>query len=245
MSVTMPVAAPRRAALARPRAGGSHRLGLLFGVIVATSVSAFALALISALKPLGDGDALPGYGAIAPHRDYAWAFFVVAGVQLVIGACAAALAALLLVRERGAGWATVGASLVWLGAAVYGVGIGGWASLYYFATDRRALAPNVGAQLFDRFNHDGAHMLAVPFGGALVVALGSLLLAVGLLRARSVPRWVPIVGALSAVATVVLPPDAVPGLVGEAASSVTTVAIGWYAWRLARPRPAPQPSLTA
>jgi hypothetical protein len=230
MSVAAPAAAPRRPALARPRAGGPGRLGLLFAAIVVTSVSAFALSLMSALKPLGHGGGLPGYAAIAPHRDYAWAFFVIAGVQLIIGACAAALASLLLARERGARWATAGASLVWLGAALYGVGIGGWAALYYFGTDPRALSPAAGARLFHSFNHDGAHMLAVPFGGALIVAIGSLLIAVALLRARSVPRWVPIVGALSAVATVLLPPDGAAGLVAEAASSVTTIAIGWYAW---------------
>jgi hypothetical protein len=193
-------------------------------VIVATSVSAFALAFVSFLKPLGHGDGLPGYADIAPHRAYAWAFFVTAGVQLVVGASAAALAALLLARERGARWATIGGSLVWLGAAIYGVGIGGWATLYWFATDPRQ---------FDRFNYDAAHMMSVPIGGALLIAVGSLIIAVALWRARTVPRWVPIVGALSAVATVVLAPDGGAGLVAEAASSVTTIAMGWYAWRTA------------
>jgi len=46
-----------------------------------------------------------------------------------------------------------------------------------------------------------------------------------------VPRWVPIVAALAAVATIVIPPDNPAGIVSEAASSVTTIAIGWYAWR--------------
>jgi hypothetical protein len=233
MSVASSVAVPQRHAVARPRAATSGRLALLFAVIVATSVSAFALAFISFAKPLGHGDGLPGYAAIAPHRAYAWAFFVTAGVQLVVGASAAALAALLLARERGARWATVGGSLVWLGAAIYGVGIGGWATLYWFATDPRAVAPATGTRLFDRFNHDAAHMLSVPIVGALLIAVGSLVIAVALWRARSVPRWVPIVGAMSAIATVVLPPDGAAGLVGEAASSASTIAIGWYAWRTA------------
>jgi hypothetical protein len=74
-------------------------------------------------------------------------------------------------------------------------------------------------------------MLAVPLGGALLIALGSLLIAVALWRARSVPRWVPLVGALSAVAVLALPPSGAGGLVADAASSVTTIALGWYAWR--------------
>ena len=77
-------------------------------------------------------------------------------------------------------------------------------------------------------------MLAVPIGGALLVAIGSLVLAVALWRARTVPRWLPIAGALTAVATIVIPPSSALGLVAEAASSVTTVAVGWYAWQLSR-----------
>jgi hypothetical protein len=77
-------------------------------------------------------------------------------------------------------------------------------------------------------------MLAVPIGGAVLIALGSLTIAVALWRARTVPRWVPVVGAISALATLVLPPDGVAGLLGEAASSATTIAIGWYAWQRGR-----------
>jgi hypothetical protein len=76
-------------------------------------------------------------------------------------------------------------------------------------------------------------MMSVPIGGALLIAVGSLVIAVALWRARTVPRWVPIVGAVSAVATVMLPPDGAAGLVAEAASSASTIAIGWYARRTA------------
>jgi hypothetical protein len=148
-----------------------------------------------------------------------------------VGVCAAALATWILTPARGARWATVGGGLVWLGAAAYAVGIGGWAAVYYFGTDPRL--GRAGAGLIDRFDHDAAHMMAVPIGGALLVALGGLLLAVALWRARSVPRWVPVLGALSGVATLALPPDTAAGLLAEAASSATTIAVGWYAWRRA------------
>jgi hypothetical protein len=134
---------------------------------------------------------------------------------------------MLLARNR---WGTIGGAVVWLGAALYGVGIGGWAAAYYFGTDPQ-LAPRTATALIDRINDDAAHVLAVPVGGALLVAVGVLLLTVGLWRARTVPRWVPIVGALTAVATIAIPPDTVAGMISEAASSVTTVAVGWYAWR--------------
>jgi hypothetical protein len=108
--------------------------------------------------------------------------------------------------------------------------IGGWAAAYYFGTDP-ALAPRTATALIDRINDDTAHVLAIPIGGALLVGLGTLMLAVALWRARTVPRWVPIGGALAAVATILIPPDTVAGIVSEGASSATTIAIGWYAWR--------------
>jgi hypothetical protein len=231
MSVAPSVALPeaQRSRVARPAA--SRGLTLLFAVILLTGVSAFALSLVSLVKPIGEGDGFPDYAAIAPMRGYVWAFFVVAAVQMIIGACAGALAAWLLAPGRGARWATVGGSFVWLGAAIYGVGIGGWAAIYFYGTDPAALDPATAGRLIDHVNDDTARMLAVPIGGALLVALGSLVIAVALWRAATVPRWVPALGALSAVATIVLPPDTAAGLVGEAVSSVSTIAIGYYAWR--------------
>jgi hypothetical protein len=223
-----------RVAVNPSRSATPGRFALLFAVIIATSLSAFALSLVSFVKPIGEGDGMPDYAAIAAHRDYVWSFFAIAGVQLIVGACAAALAAWLLVPDRGARWATVGGGLVWLGAALYGVGIGGWAGVYYFASDHATLGSATAARFVDHVNEDSAHILAVPIGGAVLIALGSLTIAVALWRARTVPRWVPVVGAISAVATLVLPPDGVVGLIGEAASSASTIAIGWYAWQRGR-----------
>jgi hypothetical protein len=226
-SVTLPHAALDRAELP----AGDGRLRLLFGVIVVTSLSAFALSVASFAQPIGAGDALPTYAAIHPVRGYVWAFFAIAAVQLVVGACAAALAGWILTPTRGARWATVGGGLIWLGAAVYGVGVAGWAAIYFYATDTAVVAPATAARLVDHANDDTARMLAVPFGGALLVAIGSLLLAVALWQARTVPRWVPIIGAISTLATILIPPSTAIGVAGEALSSATTIALGWYAWQ--------------
>jgi hypothetical protein len=94
-----------------------------------------------------------------------------------------------------------------------------------------ASTPAAGSRLIDHANDDASRMMGVPFGGAALIALGSLPLAIALWRARTVPRWVPIVGALSGLATLAIPPDTAAGLVAEASSSVSTIAIGWYAWR--------------
>jgi hypothetical protein len=231
VSVASSAALPHAALDRAERPAGNGRLRLLFGVIVVTSLSAFGLSVASLAKPIGDGDSLPTFAAIQPVRGYVWAFFALAAVQLIVGACAAALAGWILAPARGARWATIGGSLIWLGAAMYGVGVAGWAAFYFYATDTAVVDPATAARLVDHANDDTVRMLAVPFGGAILVAMGSLLLAVALWRARTVPRWVPIVGAISTVVTLLVPPGNAIGLIGEALSSATTVALGWYAWQ--------------
>ncbi len=210
------------------------RRTLLFAVIAATSVSAAALALTSYLKPIGEGDGAPGYAAIAPVRGYVYGFFLVAGVQLIVGVCALAVAGWILTPARGARWGTAGGALIWLGAAVYGVGIGGWAATYYYASDASVLGPATAARLVQHVNDDTARFLAVPIAGALVVTLGGLVLSVGLWRARTIPRWLVLGTVLTSLATLVVPPDTVFGVVAETASSATSIAIGWYVWRPAQ-----------
>src|SRR4051794_21533724 len=213
----------RPAAAATPWSG---RLALLFSAIVATSVGAFLLALVSYVRPIGKSD-FPTFAELSQHRTYVWAFFVVAGIQLVVGVCGAAIAGLVLAPARGSRLATVGAALLFLGAAAYGVGIGGWATVYWFATDTTVLDRATATQLVHQANGDTAHMLVVPIAGAVVVGLGSLVLSAGIWRAATVPRTLIIASALSTVATVVLRPDTFAGLSAELVSSLTTIALGW------------------
>ena len=215
----------------RPASSLPSRLALLFAVIATTSVVSWGLAVLSYFRPAGDGDTLPGYADVLPMRGFLWAFFVIAGVNLIVGVCAAALAALILAPDRGARWATAGGSLLWLGAAVYGVGIGGWATVYYAATDPDVLRPATGAALVDHLNDDALHMLAVPVAGAIIISVGVAVIAVGLWRARTVPRWVLVCGVAASLALFMLPPSHLAGVVGEGVSSLTTILVGWYAWR--------------
>jgi hypothetical protein len=169
---------------------------------------------------------------LASQRTYVFLFFALAGIQLVIGVCAAALLGLVLAPRRGARLATLGAALLFFGAAAYGVGIGGWASSYWFATDTSTLPAATAAALVEHMNHDTVHMLLIPIAGAVVVGVGSLVMVAGIWRARTVPKLLLAASAVSTVATVFLPPDATAGVVAEAISSITTVALGWYARRL-------------
>ena len=140
------------------------RLAVLFAVIVATSVGAFLLSLVSYAWPIGTSD-FPTFAELSDRRSYVWAFFVLAGIQLVVGVCAAAIAGLVLTPARGSRLGTVGAALLFLGAAAYGVGIGGWATVYWFGTDTTVLDPAAATRLIHEANHDAAHMLVIPIAG--------------------------------------------------------------------------------
>src|SRR3954452_10549666 len=210
------------------------RLTLLFAVIVATSVGGFLLSLFSYFRPIGESD-LPTFAELSQHRNYVWAFFLVAGIQLVVGVCGAAIAGLVLAPARGSRLAPIGAALLFIGAAAYGVGIGGWATVYWFATDTTVLDPATATRLVQEANQDVTHMLVIPIAGAVVVGLGSLVLSAGIWRAATVPRLLIILAALSTVATVVLKPGTFSGLSAELVSSLTTIALGWYALRMVTP----------
>ena len=231
MSVASPIAPPLELpAPTTPAARPAKRLGLLFSVIVVTSVIAAALSLLSYLRPIGGAAALPGLSDIAPVRAYVWSFYVVAGCNLVVGVFALALAAWILTPARGARWATVGGSLMCVGAAVYGIGVGGWAAVYYFASDTVRFGTRTTTALVDSINADGLHILGIPMAGAALLLAGVVVVAVGLWQAYAVPRGVLVIGVSASVATFLLAPASLPGVVAEAATAVTSIALGWCVW---------------
>lgn len=200
--------------------------GLLAIVLLLTSIGGIAVGL---WYPEGDDGDRYTYAHIQSIQDAWWGWHVFAGVNLVLGVCASALAGWILVKTRGTVLALIGGSVMWLGAALYGVGLGALASIFYFGAETAALDEPSGAKLLDYAQDHFARLYGPLLAGALLVALGTIILAVALWRAKTVPRWVPIL-----LATVPLTFVATNGLVGTLVLlplTVGTVAIGWYAWR--------------
>ena len=203
------------------------RLALLAVAIAVTAVIAVVGGL--AWPSPAEGDWF-SYADIAPIRHRWWLVATVLAVGAVVGIPAQALAAMSLARSRGARWATAGAVLMWLGAGLEATGGAGWAMLYYFTTDP-ALETAAGTGLLDAIVND-PRLFAAGLLGAVAVALGTVLQAVGLWRSRALPRWVPIL-TLAVVPTFFLPNEGVAGLVTALPMAVGAVALGWYAWRRA------------
>lgn len=212
-----------------------RRAALLAVVLLVTSLVAVVGGLF--WPEAGSGDWY-GYDDIAPVRDRWWGLLTLMSASLVLNVPAQALAAVLLTDGRGAAWTTVGAALMWLGTGLYAVGVAGWAATYYFATDP-ALDAGSGAALLERVADD-PRLFAAAIAGAALVAVGTVVQAVGLLRSHALPRWVPILS-LTIVLTFFLPGEGVLGLVFGLPVAVAATALGYFAWRRSA-GPPPNPS---
>ena len=213
--------------LTRPDHATVHRIRLLAAVLGVTAV---------AIVPAGlwwpgtsTGEETYAYGDIEPIRQLWWGLLLGLGVVAAINVSAQAVITMVLVRHRGSAWATVGAALMWSGIAAQSVGVAFLAGAYYFPTspdvDRAA-----GTAVVQAIAEDQAHLFGAMIVGALSVMVGTVLQAVGLLRARVVPTWVPI-ATLFAVITFLVPGDGVIGLVTSMPMAVGAVALAYYAWR--------------
>jgi hypothetical protein len=204
-----------------------HRVALLAIVIAVTAVVAVPAGVLWP-EPAGGGNTYT-YADIEPIRNLWWGLLMVLSVLQVLNVPTQALAGLLLVRRRGATWATLGAALMWLGAGMQGAGVAAWAGAYFFPTDPGVDAAT-GAAVIDQANQDSIHLFAVMIPGALLVVVGTALLSVGLLRSHAVPKWVPIL-ALATVLTFVIPGNGLAGLITSVPMAAAAIGLGYYAWR--------------
>lgn len=174
------------------------------------------------------------YAAVAPRRAFIWWFFLAASANLFIAECALAVSGCLIVRRRGAAWASSGAALMWVGAAIYAAGVASWAGLYFGVTEPLALDRTTSTRLLDAANADVAHLFGPVLLGGVIGIVGRAVLSVGFWRARALPRWLILTFAVSQPATLALSESAGVGLVAEMVVALTAVSVAWYAWRSTR-----------
>jgi hypothetical protein len=208
-----------------------RRIGIVAVVLTVTAVLAMPAGLLWP-SPSGGGETYT-YADIEPLRDRWWALLVFLSANLVLNVIAQAIATIVIVRRRGAGWATVGGTVMWIGTAFYAVAVGGWAAAYYFAT-----APGVdvaaGTAVMEQAADDPVHLFGPMITGALLVAIGTLIQVVGLWRSRAVPRWIPVL-MFTIAFTFVIPGNGLAGLITAVPMTAASLGIAYYA---CRPRPA-------
>jgi hypothetical protein len=201
----------------------TRRVGYVALALALTSVAALPGGLLWP-EPSGSGHTYT-YADIQPHRALWWGLLLALAANLIINVPAQALLTVLLVRTRGAALATVGGIVMWIGTALYAVGVGGWAAAYYFAT-----APGVDPSVIERINDDTGHVFGALIPGSLLVAVGTVLQAIGLLRSRVVPRWIPVLW-LAIIATFIVPGNGIAGLITAVPMTAASLGTAYYAWK--------------
>ncbi len=207
-----------------------RRVGIVSLALTVTSLTAVPGGLLWP-EPSGGGETYT-YADIQPLRDRWWGLLVFLSAALVLNVPAQAFATCLLVRRRGAAWATTGGVLMWIGTALYAVGGAGWAAAYYVAT-APGVDPGAGASVIDRMAEDSLHLFAPMIAGAGLVAIGTIVQTVGLWRSHAVPRWIPL-GAATIALTFMVPGNGVVGLVTALPMTAAAIGIAYYAWRAVR-----------
>lgn len=132
------------------------------------------------------------YHELAPLRDGIWAGILIDALAFAAVAIGLSLVVARLTRTRGGSLANVGAVVVTAGAVLFAMGAFAFASLVWYATDPAALPTADGTRLLEYAVANPEHGMLLQMGGFMLYTLGTLLLAGALLRAASVPRWLPI-----------------------------------------------------
>ncbi len=163
------------------------RIRLVAATLAAASA---ALAVLVVTHPWGErldssADDVLSYDHVVENHANAWPAMLADVVAFGLIAVCAAIGVAHLVRGRGRNLATVGGVLVVLGGLLSAMGSFAFTTVVHFAAE---LPEGAGRELVDTANDDVTHLLGVEMAGFLLVTLGSLVLAVALLRGRAAPR---------------------------------------------------------
>lgn len=210
------------------RAAGSTARARVVAVVLA--VGAIGLAGLALWHP--PEATVISYAEVAPMREAWWAWRVFGGfVGLAVGSVALGLAVCQLAPRSGAGWATTGAVLTGLGGMAAFGGVAGESIVHAYVTDPAVLDAVTGERVMAAVNADPTWFVALLLPGVLLLAVGPLLLAVALWRARAMPRWFAVAFPVVNVLTFVVPgPDLLVDAL-NVAFCAGMLAIAAAAWR--------------
>ncbi len=132
------------------------------------------------------------YHELAPVRDGIWTSILVDSLAFAAVAIGLSLVVAQMTPTRGASLANLGGVVATVGGVLFAMGAFAFATFTWYVTDSAALPLADGTRLLEYAVANPEHGMLVQMGGFLLYTLGTLILAAALLRARSVPRWLPI-----------------------------------------------------
>jgi len=180
-----------------------------------------------------DKDEVVPYDKVLEVRDAWWFSHYLGGPAMGLGFVVFGLgAAMLLRRGPGSRLAAVGAAFNFVGGIGAAAGLAAEGATYHYATNTAAVPESAGAPLLHYMFTHSTHINLLLLIGLAAMAVGSILIGVGLWRAHAVPVWVPlalIVGTLGTVAT-----SHTITWLASLPATVAIIAIAFYLWRSPR-----------
>ncbi len=196
---------------------------------VGLGLGALSVAALLLTTPWGGRNAT-GYDDIAPIRDAAWAGMLADGIAFAVVGFTLAITVLFLVRGKGRVLALIGAVVTTLGGLLFAMGSFSFASLAWYATSP-AVPVEAGRALVAYATDNPQHGFVVVMIGFLLYTVGSIVLAVALIRGRVMP----IVGVVAFLALTVAQFVGLEGRLLDVAQIAQMLLLaGLAAWSLRR-----------
>lgn len=185
---------------------------------------ALLVAAMVLARPWGERNVLD-YESLAPLRDGMWTGILLDAIGMTAIGVGLALVVAQLARRRGAVWAEIGGVLTAVGGVLFALGIYAFGSLVWYVTDTAVVSASDGAALLEHALVNPEHGVLLQTLGFLTFTLGTVLLCVALLRARTIGRAVPIIVLALTVLLFVLPSGAADNRAHDIVQAVQLVAI--------------------
>lgn len=174
---------------------GSVRVDVARGrtlIVAATLVlAAAAVALVLLFRPWPVRNSFL-YEELAPVRDAIWTAILIDAVAFAVIGLSLSLGVCLLAPARGARLANVGAVVTIAGGLLFAMGAFAFAAFTWYVTDPTALPIQDGARFLEFAVANPEHLMLPQMLGFLLYTIGTLILAVAMLRSGAVSRWLPI-----------------------------------------------------
>src|SRR6266545_2060196 len=183
--------------------------------------------LVNAMYGIPGGDVTVEWAAKHPS---AWAAAMYGNALLGLGLVALLAAVCVLVRRRGAAWATVSLAIGSLGTFLWVVAAG--VPMGFLPMGKQTvISPAQASALVDYMSRHDSSQGAVAFPAFVLLLVTQITITVALIRSRAVPLWVPIVFLLGGVVETVFAGAGALTAVLTVPQIVAEIIIGWYAWR--------------
>jgi hypothetical protein len=163
-----------------------------------------------------------------------WAWHMFGGLANTLMTVSLAIAVCVLVQKRGAMWANAGAVMTLLGGLLFGAGVAAEGASMGYAGDPAALSRRSGQMLLTYMNHHPQMYVAPILPGLILSTVGPVLMCIALIRARSIPVWIPLALLVGTAWDFAAPIQA--GWIAAVPTIAAAIGISWFLWRSADER---------